>query len=226
MKKKFVLVAAALVTSFGALAADGNSPMQAPEISVCSKGNLSPRTVSFEVLENTAVLHALHTESGKGTCWARLGDKGTDGYASGAVEVRKVGGTQHIDGLGDVMHYDIWVSQGHFSTRAGFADRFITTDAALLLDGDGTVVRAGMLSKAHPEASEILLSDGERLVIDGVVIAVGYKAPVLVDYNGGRKTYSMSKFTREELETIDHAVARLDGKERELVQSALSVSFE
>jgi hypothetical protein len=133
-----------------------------------------------------------------------------------------VGDKLHLDGTGELQRYDVYVA----GAKVGSTIRFITTDAALRLGGDGTVVRSGMLSKAHPEASEIKFPNGERMVLDGIVIAVGYTAPVFVDFNGGNKTYSVSKYDRTELAAIDTALGHLSVKEHDLLQSALSLSFE
>jgi hypothetical protein len=218
---KFALAIAAMTLTAGAMATEANITPSAPVINACAKAALRAMPRSFEEVDNEKVLAALHTKPSKGACWERLGDKGADGYATGDVKVLKTAG-EDVAGLGSVLRYDVLVA----GEKVGSATRYITTETPTALNRDGTVVRSGMLSKAHPNASEISFPTGERLVIDDIVIAVGYTAPVLVDFNGGRKTYSVSKYDRAELETLGTVLQRLNEKERQVVQSALSLSFE
>jgi hypothetical protein len=218
---KFALAIAAMTLTAGAMAAEANITPSAPAINACAKGALRAMPRSFEEVDNEQVLAALHTKPAKGGCWERLGDKGADGYATGNIKVLKAGAEQVPD-IGSVLRYDVMVA----GEKVGAATRYVTTETPTALNRDGKVVRSGMLSKLHPNATEVEFPTGERLVIDDIVIVVGYTAPVLVDFNGGRKTYSVSKYDRGELETIGRALVRLDEKERQAVQSALSLSFE
>lgn len=218
---KFALAIAAMTLTAGAMATEANITPSAPVINACAKATLRAMPRSFEEVENEKVLAALHTKPQKGACWERLGDQGDGGYATGDIKVLKAT-SEDVAGLGSVQRYDVLVA----GEKIGSATRYITTETPTALNRDGTVVRSGMLSKAHPNASEISLPTGEHLVIDDIVIAVGYTAPVLVDFNGGTKAYSMSKFDRAELDTLGSVLRRLNDQERKVVQSALSLSFE
>lgn len=200
----------------------GDATLGSPEISVCAKGRLTARTVSFEEVDSLAAKDALRAQLHKHGCWERLGADGTAGYVFGNTRVSKVGDKEHVDGFGDQYHYDISVA----GNSVGAAIRYLTTDTPMTLSRDATVVRSGNLGKGHSEASELAFPDGQHLVLDGIVINPGYSAPVLVDFSGGRKTYSLSMYSRPELEKLALALSHLEAVERSLVEAALTVSFQ
>jgi hypothetical protein len=158
-------------------------------ITACAKGSLVQMERTFEDATTAEAVAALE-EKPKGACWERLGELGNDGYSSGAgVEVVRTAPLQaSSDGYGTVTRYDVVVG----GRTVGSVLRVITTTSPLTY-GFGVAIRSGKLSKSLPFSTVVRLEDGSTVRVDDQVAPVGTKVHVLVDYVGGKRTFSLSK---------------------------------